>query len=380
MKLVPFVTDLGDLIGRVVQDLRSWPVRGSRLVDELECVLSVLLAIGFAHALEVRHVGWAAFSGYMVMRSHIWRSFKRGSLRVIGTAAGAAVAWYLAAHVLDSLWQTSIALLLVTFVTLYFTMVSPRGYAWLFTGLTFGMVLIDGMQHPDEAVQVFAWTRFVEVAAGTVACLIVSAVSTLTVRRYMLNERGVSMAYEWWVDRLLPWHPAAFVHAWQGAIAMALIPLAWLWLGLDSLSQSSVTIMVVMAIPLASVADNRTRTKLIHRFVGCAMGALFATIVLLVGRQSPTFILLATAVAVVIGRHIENGKHGIDYVGTQFVLAFLVVSVPDTYEALHLSVGVERVAGVLLGIVLLEPVRMLLPVRRVFTVESDGRRSDDSSE
>ena len=83
---------------------------------------------------------------------------------------------------------------------------------------------------------------------------------------------------------------------------------------------------------------------------------------------------------VVIGRHIENGKHGIDYVGTQFVLAFLVVSVPDTYEALHLSVGVERVAGVLLGIVLLEPVRMLLPVRRVFTVESDGRRSDDSSE
>lgn len=68
---MPLSRQLSDLIAlarSVLRDLRAWPVRGPRLVDELECVLSVLLAIAFAHALEVRHVGWAAFSGYMVMR------------------------------------------------------------------------------------------------------------------------------------------------------------------------------------------------------------------------------------------------------------------------------------------------------------------------
>ncbi|MEC5400053.1 FUSC family protein [Uliginosibacterium sp. H1] len=356
----PLLSDLRSTFHRVVHDLKSWPVRGHRLVDELECVLSVLLAVAFAHALDVRHVGWAAFSAYMVMRAHVWNSFKRGALRVIGTAAGAALAWYLSGVLPGTWWASSLALLVVVFVTFYLMMVSPRGYAWLFMGLTFAMVIVDGLQHPAEPIEVFAWTRFVEVAAGTAACVIVSALSTLTVRRHVLGQRGFSMEYEWWAKKLTLWHPVAFMHAVQGAVAMALIPLVWWLFGLQALAQASITIAVVMAIPLHTVGDNRTRVKLVHRFVGCVAGVLFATAALLVAGPSPLALTLFVVVAVMAGRHIENGRHGIDYIGTQFVLAVLVVLVPDSYAGAHMEVGFQRVTGVLLGIALLEPVRLLL--------------------
>jgi uncharacterized membrane protein YccC len=61
----------------------------SRRVDELECVVSVHLAIAFAHAIKAENVWWAAFSGYMVMRGHIAESVLRGILRIVGTVAGA---------------------------------------------------------------------------------------------------------------------------------------------------------------------------------------------------------------------------------------------------------------------------------------------------
>ena len=65
---------------------------GPRMVDELECVASVLLAIALGHLADVQNISWAAFSGYMVMRGHISESLVRGVLRIIGTIAGALLA------------------------------------------------------------------------------------------------------------------------------------------------------------------------------------------------------------------------------------------------------------------------------------------------
>src|SRR3954463_11097709 len=73
-------------------EMRSLPVPGGRMIDEIECVCSVLLAIVFSHAIGAENVGWAAFSGYMVMRSHVAESFTRGMLRIAGTLIGAALA------------------------------------------------------------------------------------------------------------------------------------------------------------------------------------------------------------------------------------------------------------------------------------------------
>lgn len=357
--------DLRNTYRSIAQDFSAWPSSVPRLVDELEAMVSVLLAILCAHLIGARNVGWAAFSGYMVMRSHVEESFRRGALRVAGTASGAALAWYLSGFVSQSLWLLSAALTLIGTITLYFAIVSQRSYAWLFSGLTFSMVLLDAIERPGEVVGGIAWSRFLEVTVGTCVCVCVSAISTYTVRRRLLRPTKPAAPPEHVFSSPDPDRAAIVQHALQGGIALGLIPWAWHWFGIESLSQSSITIMAVMMVPLASLAARHdpTSTKMVYRFIGCCGGGALATLFLLASREAPYLapylMTLGVCVGVVIGRHIENGKSGAGYIGTQFALVFLVVLVPDSYGSIDIGPGLDRLVGITLGMVLLVPVRQV---------------------
>src|ERR1700684_3940242 len=168
---------------QVKRELRNLFALDARLVDELECSLSVLLAILFAHALGAANVSWAAYSGYMVMRGHVAESALRGVLRILGTSVGAGLAVALTPPAFGHLAGQILAGASVGGTTLYAALTAKRAYAWLFVGLTFEMILLDKIQHQHLAVTAFALTRMAEVFAGTSACVIVSALSTFTVRR-----------------------------------------------------------------------------------------------------------------------------------------------------------------------------------------------------
>ncbi|MBB2926456.1 FUSC family protein [Paraburkholderia silvatlantica] len=370
--------DLARAIRAALGDFESWPTSKARLFDEIEAVLSVLLAIAAAHLMGLRNVGWAAFSGYMVMRSHVAETFGRGALRVAGTAAGALLAVIALNKGHDVSWLQSALLVAFGFLTLYGALISQKGYAWLFAGLTFAMVLIDGMQHPDGMVVDFALSRFEEVLIGTAACVLVSAASTVTLRRTgrtapsrpakPLASQGVAF-----------WNGPAFSHAMQGAIALGLIPVAWRLLGIESLDQSSITIMAVMTVPISSLSLPRkpTSTKLIHRFAGCLAGGLLAAAILVSAHHSPLLMTLGVCFGVVIGKHIENGKSGVSYLGTQFALAFLVILVPDAYAAADLEPGLDRLFGIVFGMLLLEPVRLLFRMLLEYGAGHLTARSDE---
>ncbi|UGY10586.1 FUSC family protein [Phyllobacterium pellucidum] len=342
----------------ITDELRSVGRPGPRLVDELECVLSVLLAIVFAHALGAQYVGWAAFSGYAVMRSRLSESVMRGTLRITGTIAGAIVALIFVPLIADKPLPLAMALALIGATTLYFALVSRRSYAWLFTGLTFCMILIEGMMQPASSVFPFARSRIVEILAGTFACIIVSALSNWTIRR-ALRRDDPKTATPLATPAATLWHKGAALHALQAGIALAFIPFIWRWTGFASLSQSSVTIMAVMLLPVATLESsvlNPVTSKIAMRFVGCAAGGVLAIAVLLSSHHSPLLMTLALCVAVIIGRHVENGNPATSYIGIQFALAFLVVLVPDNYMNAAPEPGLNRLAGILLGIVILEPV------------------------
>ncbi len=345
----------------ILDELRSLGRPGPRMIDEFECLVSVLLAVVFAHALGAQNVGWAAFSGYMVMRSHVLQSLMRGTLRLVGTAAGAGAALLLAPFTINSPVAMSLALAMFGGFTLYFALVGKRSYAWLFTGLTFCMILIEGMTHSGESVVPFAQSRLLEIVAGTVACILVSAASTFLVRR-RLKSRPAETAAETAVRKSTLWHAGAMRHSVEAAIALAFIPWIWAWFGITSLAQSSVTIMAVMMIPVASLGPHPlspVTSRLALRFVGCSVGGLLAIAILLGSHHSPLLMTLGVCLGVLVGRHIENGNAATSYIGTQFVLAFLVVLVPDSYSNAVVDPGIDRLAGILLGIVILEPVLIL---------------------
>jgi uncharacterized membrane protein YccC len=341
---------------RAVAAARGFATPGARLVDELECAASVLLAIAFGHLAGAQNISWAAFSGFMVMRSHAAETLWRGVLRIAGTGLGALLALAVTPLVRSSPALSAAALAVVGAISLYAAMTRRHSYAWLFVGLTFQMILLDEMRHPAHAALPFARTRVIENVAGTATCVLVSLASTLTLRRRWPGAPTPAPAR-------LGWQPDAARHAVQAGIALAVLPFLALVSREPDLAQGAVTIMAVMLVPAAALGASGlspVSRRVVLRVAGCAAGAIYAGIVLALAHLSPLatapVLLAGTTLGVMLGRHVENGAGALAYAGTQVVLAILVTLVPDSYARVELTPALDRLGGILIGMVLLEPV------------------------
>ncbi|HZV09096.1 MAG TPA: FUSC family protein, partial [Novosphingobium sp.] len=164
--------------------LPRWPdMAPARLLDDGECVASVLLAIALAHLLGGTNVSWAAFSGFVVMRGHMAETLRRGVLRMVGTLLGAGLALVVTPQVLGRPLLAMAVVVLVATISLYGAITARRAYAWLLFGLTFVMIVIDKLERPQVVLAHFAESRVMETLAGTLACVVVGLASALTLRR-----------------------------------------------------------------------------------------------------------------------------------------------------------------------------------------------------
>lgn len=322
-----------------------------RLLDAAECACSVVLAIGLGHLLGADNISWAAITGYLVMRGHVAQSLLRGASRVAGTLAGAALALLTVPMVVSTVPAASFAAGAVGCASLYAALTSKRSYAWLLFGLTFEMMLLDKLQYPSHAILNLARTRVVEVCAGTLACIVVSSVSTVSARRRWPGPRTDAAAP-------LGWTPQAARHAAVGGLALALMPPLGVWFAIPQLAQGAVTIMAVMLVPVASVGAGRfaaVTRRLLQRAAGGVAGAALAAVILLGGQASAPLLLAGTVAGVVAGRLLESGPAAYAYAGLQFSVAVLTTLVPDHLPTAAVAPGLERLAGILVGLGLLEP-------------------------
>lgn len=353
-----WLAELRELTAATLRDLGQIARFGPRSVDALETAIAVLLAIACAHALGEHHVGWAAYSACMVMRPHVAVSARRGLLRIIGTVAGAGLACLLPVQVASSSALTALALALGGGGTLYFALTERHSYAWLFLSLTFTMIVGDGMAGATAGL--FAVSRIAEVVTGTACCLVVSALSTLLVRRRLGGSYHPAPPASGEAGPRR-WHPAVARHAAKGALALLLVPFAQRALHFPAPVQTSITILAVLMIPLDQIetAHALLKRRLAHRLIGCAIGGTIAALGLHALHDSAPGMALLIALGVIVGRRIESAQTGAAYIGTQFILAFLVVLVPDSYQLVDVGAGIERFYGVICGIALLYPVLLL---------------------
>jgi uncharacterized membrane protein YccC len=345
-----------ELIDRYRAEARALFMPGPRMADEAACVASVLLAVLLAHLVGARMIGWAAFTAFVLMKGDVAETVLRGALRLVGTALGAGLALLLVPLCAVSLPFAMLCAGSIGGIGLYGMLTARRAYAWLLFGLTFEMILLDRLAHPVLDTWTFAHTRMLEVAAGTIACVAISVTARLIARREWRKATPAASA-------LRRWHPGAARHAGQAAATLALLPLLNMLHPFPELAQVGVTIVAVMIVPVASLGGSGlapVSRRLIHRAYGCLAGGAFALAVLLLGQvagpASVPVLIAGTAIGIVIGRHIENGDPRTTYVGLQFTLAVLVALVPDSYDRAGISPAVERLTGILIGMVLLEPV------------------------
>ena len=350
----------------LVRELKSLELRGPRAREAAKRVLSVLVAVATSSVLNLDDLSWAAFSGYMVMRGSVAETFQRGLMRIVGTAGGALLGLLLAPGTANDPLLLMVFLFIVSWIGTFQSLTTNYSYAWLFFGLTAGMVTTEALASPDAVVH-FAATRVAEITVGTCMSLFVASLYSDTAGRREQHANDLL-----WCGRLhdvlnenwLREHWLLLEHCTRAALAVALLPLIWRWFGIEDFSQTAITSYVIMIVPSAAVGDRRYATiyeRIAHRTLGCLFGSAFALVSIgLFGTGLPVTVLTLAA-GVWVGCQIQTGRE-INYLGTQFTLGLLVTLVQGPAPITDITPGLERFVGIAIGSAMLCMTTCLWPL------------------
>ena len=219
--------------------------------------------------------------------------------------------------------------------------------------------MTEALAAPDNVLH-FAATRVAEITVGTASCILVASIFSASQMGAQTGAQIVANAAreaspapkvlsEAWVDT----HWVLLEHATRSASAVALLPLVWRWFEIEDFSQTALTSFVIMFVPNAVVREGRHRPiieRMIHRTAGCLIGSAVALASLSALGDTLVPSLLVLSVGVWVGRHIQNGRNGVSYLGTQSLLGLLVTLVQGPGPTTDITPGLERFVGILIGV------------------------------
>jgi uncharacterized membrane protein YccC len=367
---------LREIANALGTELRSLELHGPRGTTALAAALSVALAALAAFILHSDEPWWAAVSAWMVTRSSLAVALSRGAMRIVGSAAGAAIAVVaLGLFAYDPL-PFCLCLFLIASVGLFGFAKSPHGYAWMIFAITADLVMLIALDQPQTAFTI-AVNRVADVTIGTASALLVNyllpalpdapagpAASPAGAFPLLFWSRRNARQFEVWLHENWP----LMLHAFRGGFTVMVLPLMLNWLAPLGSSTLAVTAVAVMAIPTTAILEPDGRTvvqRAVHRLVGCALGALLGLLCLYwVGSNFAVWFLLLMA-GVWLNSQIQSGSSGISYVGTQAGLAFLLSMIQGQGPPLSPTPGLDRFAGIMAGLSVLLIITMVVSLFRV---------------
>lgn len=339
----------------------SW--QGPRAVLAAQTVGSVLLAVVLADLLGLTDRWWVAISAYVVMRADWRTSLSRAVQRMAGTLGGA-LAGALLAPWIGHPWIVYAAVLgALTGFGLYRTLGSSRSYGWLLATITVLLVLADTFD-AEPALEVAA-LRVADVAVGTLACVLVAGAVQLGRRRWhwpTLAATGGAARHA--IDA----HSshARRERAWQAlpsTLAVLLLAAVDAHTPLPAFPEMLVTVTVLPIIPLPVLlardqSQAAVASRMGNRVLGCLLAAACALLALPWAGDSPWLFMLALSVGIWLASHIQSGHTDISYVGLQFGIAFIMVFVQDQAWTTDIAPALQRLAGILGGVLTLGVIRL----------------------
>ena len=346
---------LGAIIADIGHELSELSLSGPRARICAATALAVVATVAIASALHMPDLWWAGLSASRAIMATRPASFHRVILRIAGTAVGAGAAVVLLPFIAYDPLACGLALLVVGFFSILGYMVSGYGYAWLFSGITFALVTLSSLQDPASALT-FAWLRMLEVALG---CAVAGVVAWM-----LVPGGGATEKFPGWGDLLGREFPAV-LHALRGGVAIAIVPFLWRWLELPGLAQMPITMVAVMAVPFAAIADpsgcdREVLSKSLLRVIGCVIGGLAGLLILALSLTNFVALLLFLGAGTWVGAHLQSSTRGVGYVGIQGSMAFLLTLVQGTGPPDSILPGIDRLAGIFCGLAILVVVTMLL--------------------
>ncbi len=358
-------TTLRELGTGLRAEARDWAWRHPRNLEALRPVASVALAVAACHALGLPDSWWGAITAFTVMQARGLDSLYRGVLRVLGTIAGAALAWWLGPLLAHHSWAFVLGLALAAWLGLFGALALRHSYAWVLALVTFAMVACEALQADGAALAQFARDRVVNVVVGSAACVLVAWLADLA------GLRTGSGGAPW---RAVPasatLRPHAARHAAQGALAIAVLALILLVGELRHFTQAMVTTIAVLVVPLEGLASDPRGSvvqRMVQRVAGCLLAIALAGALLPWISGHPLWCQFALAAGVWCAAYLQRGGASVRYAAIQFGVGFIMVFVQDHGWRVDEAPVLQRMGGMLAGIAVLSLV-MALAGRRAAAI------------
>jgi uncharacterized membrane protein YccC len=316
---------------------------------------AVMLATFLALLLEIDSPWWAAISAFMSLTATGGGSLRRGTLRLVGTIAGALLGFIMARWLPYDHFLMYLFIAGITMLGVIAMQVSPHGLAWMFLSVTFILVLLEAIDNPLQAASI-AYYRTFEVGIGVLSAIIISNLM------FGWNREPPPVAPGW--RHLLGAQWPVVLHGARSAIAVCAVIAIWMMLEVQQVAEMAITVTVVMAAPVVADGGLGTRhavaVRSLHRLLGCTLGGAVALGCLALNVESFVWWLGMIGIAVWIGTHIQVGPHGVGYVGTQAAFAFIITLIQGEAPPDSIMPGVERFAGIVGGLAILMVVSLVL--------------------
>ena len=341
----------------LAQELSEIRFSGPRARNALIAAIASTVATVVALALHLDSPWWATISGFVVCQSTRAGSLRKGLLRIGGTIAGAALAFFAMRWIGYNHLAAYVFLFGVTTIGLIGFQVSDSGYAWLLSAVTACMVVLMSLQDPPQAFHVAVY-RAAEIVIGTLTAFLVTQALSPS------EEAPPAAAAPGWSDLFGAQWPAT-LHALRGGVTVMLIPMIWYYFDFPPIAaQLGVSSVMVTGTPALGLSAQALKEKLIeraeHRFLGCLAGGVAALLVLAwpVTEFLPWLLILGAAVW--LAAYVQASQRGVGYIGMQFGFVFVLTLVQGFGPPTSIWIGVDRLAGIIGAVLLLFLVSFVL--------------------
>ena len=341
----------------LAQELSEISFSGPRARNAFIAAIASTIATVVALALHLDSPWWATISGFVVCQSTRAGSLRKGLLRIGGTVAGAALAFFAMRWIGYNHLAAYVFLFGVTTIGLIGFQVSESSYAWLLSAVTACIVVLTSLQDPPLAFHIAVY-RAAEIVIGTLTAFLVTQALSPS------EEAPPAAAAPGWSDLFGAQWPAT-LHALRGGVTVMLIPLIWYYFDFPPIAaQLGVSSVVVTGTPALGLSSQALKEKLIeraeHRFFGCLAGGVAALLVLAwpVTEFLPWLLILGAVVW--LSAYVQASSRGVGYIGMQFGFVFVLTLVQGFGPPTSIWIGVDRLVGIIGAVSLLFLVSLVL--------------------
>ncbi len=348
-------TSLASLPGLLCAELSELTVTGPRARLALATACAVGVAILLALMLRLEDVYWSGISAFVCIQASQPQSSRKGLHRILGTLAGASLALLLFPPLAYNHAATMLLLFCAGALAILGSLVSRYSYAWLLGGVTTIMVVLGALNDPLQTLNV-AFYRSSEIILGTSVALATA--------KFLLPLASITKPAALGWSALLTTHWYMVGHAVRAGIAIAIVPVIWRIFELPNLGQMAISVGAVMAVPVLTGKAEQDRRAVFERsaqrLFGCLTGGALGILILLTPLASSFPIWLGLQMAgAAICAELETGKRGIQTVGIQAEVAFILTMTQGWGPATSLTPAIDRLTGMIGAIILLAAVNFL---------------------